>query len=89
MTTTTAAGPARPTQAPRTVTTNVLRDIWPPLAVFGVAIGIWYLISYGLLDADRRFLMPPPHQVLIEGFLDDAGAPGDHAGPAAAPRSSR
>ena len=68
---TTAAGPGGPTRAPRTVTTNVLRDIWPPLIVFGLAIGVWYLISYGLLDADRRFLMPPPHQVLMEGFLDD------------------
>ncbi len=68
---TTAARNGGPTQAPRTVTTNLLRDLWPPLAVFGFAIGIWYLISYGLLDADRRFLMPPPHQVLIEGFLDD------------------
>jgi NitT/TauT family transport system permease protein len=57
------AGPSR--------TSTVLHRIWPPLVVFGLAIGLWYLISYRLLDADRRFLMPPPHQVLIEGFLDE------------------
>lgn len=49
---------------------EALRRIWPPVAVFALATGIWYLISYRLLDHDRRFLMPPPHEVLLEGILD-------------------
>jgi NitT/TauT family transport system permease protein len=70
MTTTAAVAVDAPSRVePRRVST-LLHRIWPPLVVFALAIGVWYLISYGLLDADRRFLMPPPHQVLIEGFLD-------------------
>jgi NitT/TauT family transport system permease protein len=71
MSTITAVAPGR--AQPRSVTgaPALLRRIWPPLAVFAVAIGVWYLISYQLLDADRRFLMPPPHQVLLEGILDE------------------
>ena len=42
----------------------------PPLAVFAVLIGIWYVISYVVLDAQRRFLMPPPHQVITDALLD-------------------
>lgn len=44
--------------------------LWPPLLVAGIATGLWYVISYKFLDADRRFLMPPPHEVLQQGFLD-------------------
>ena len=41
-----------------------------PLAVFALILGAWYFVSYGLLDPDRRFLMPPPQDVLTEAFLD-------------------
>jgi NitT/TauT family transport system permease protein len=44
--------------------------IWPPIAVLGVVIGVWYAISYLLLDHDRRFLMPPPHTLVTDAFLD-------------------
>lgn len=40
-----------------------------PVVVFVVVIGVWYYISYGLLDASRRFLMPPPQSVVQVGFL--------------------
>ncbi|AWT25132.1 Riboflavin transport system permease protein RibX [Corynebacterium provencense] len=40
-----------------------------PLAVLAVIVGIWYLVSYVLLDESRRFLMPPPHQVVTEGLF--------------------
>lgn len=42
----------------------------PPF-VLGVGIlGLWYFISYGLLEERRRFLLRPPHQVIQKGFLD-------------------
>jgi NitT/TauT family transport system permease protein len=41
----------------------------PPLVTFGVVIGLWYLVSYGLLSPSRRFLLPPPQQVIQGGFL--------------------
>jgi NitT/TauT family transport system permease protein len=44
--------------------------LWlPPLAVLGVVLGVWYAVSYLLLSPDRRFLLPPPHQVVHVGFL--------------------
>jgi NitT/TauT family transport system permease protein len=42
----------------------------PPTAVFAAMIGIWYGVSYLLLDPDRRFLVPPPHDVIQVAFLD-------------------
>lgn len=42
----------------------------PPLLVLAGIIGLWYAITYGLLDESRRFLMPPPHQVVTDGLLD-------------------
>ena len=42
----------------------------PPLVVLLVTIGLWYAISYLLLDPQRRFLLPPPHAVVQVGFLD-------------------
>lgn len=42
----------------------------PPLIVAAIVIGIWYLVSYVFLDPGRRFLLPPPQQVLSVGFGD-------------------
>ena len=42
----------------------------PPLAVLLAVIGVWYGVSYLLLDDDRRFLLPPPHKVIQVGLLD-------------------
>jgi NitT/TauT family transport system permease protein len=44
----------------------------PPLVTLGVFLGIWYYVSYVGLDADRRFLLPPPHRVVQVSFLDSA-----------------
>jgi NitT/TauT family transport system permease protein len=33
-------------------------------------LAAWYAVSYLLLDPDRRFLVPPPHEVVRVGFLD-------------------
>lgn len=43
-----------------------------PVAVFGVVIAAWYAVSYLLLDESRRFLMPPPHEVITEGLFGPA-----------------
>jgi len=42
----------------------------PPFLVLLAMTGVWYGVSYLLLDADRRFLLPPPHDVFKVGFLD-------------------
>lgn len=45
--------------------------IWiPPLLVFGLFIGFWYFFTYVVLNPDRRFLVPPPHAVVREAFID-------------------
>ena len=42
----------------------------PPAAVLLASIAVWYGVSYLLLDARRRFLVPPPHDVIQVSFLD-------------------
>ena len=47
-----------------------LRLLAPP-AVFGaLVIGVWYFVSYRVLDRKRRFLLVPPHEVWSKGFRD-------------------
>ncbi|MDW3213079.1 MAG: ABC transporter permease subunit [Ilumatobacteraceae bacterium] len=54
----------------RSRSANAVASILPPI-VMGIAVlGGWYLVSYGLLDASRRFLLRPPHQVVQVGFLE-------------------
>ncbi len=45
-------------------------QLLPPLLMGGVVVGVWYFISYVMLDEARRFLLRPPHQVINVGFLD-------------------
>ena len=46
-------------------------SIWgPPAAVLVAVLSVWYGVSYLLLDAQRRFLVPPPHDVVQVGLLD-------------------
>jgi NitT/TauT family transport system permease protein len=49
---------------------TLLRQAVPPFLLFVVVIGIWYLVSYKLLDEQRRFLLPPPHRIVQVAFLD-------------------
>ena len=44
----------------------------PPLLAFVAFIGLWYTLSLVVLDRDKRFMLPPPHQVIAVGFLDQA-----------------
>ena len=42
----------------------------PPIALGLLIVGVWYFISYVMLEERRRFLLRPPHQVIEVGFLD-------------------
>ena len=42
----------------------------PPLLVFVVIVAIWYFVSYVVLDPARSFLVPAPHVIIEEAFLD-------------------
>jgi len=48
---------------------SVWSVILPPLVAGAVILAIWYLVSYGILSEDRRFLLKPPHEVVRVGFL--------------------
>ncbi|MCS5718953.1 ABC transporter permease [Herbiconiux sp. CPCC 205763] len=73
----TTSPPAPPTERtvtrPATVRASKNRaTTWlPPILVFLGLIGIWYAVTYVILDEQRRFLMPPPHEVVI-AFFDPA-----------------
>ena len=47
-----------------------LRMFLPPVLTGALILGIWYLISYVLLDPKRRFLLRPPHEVFNVGFAN-------------------
>jgi NitT/TauT family transport system permease protein len=44
--------------------------VLPPLVLGAVLVGVWYFITYVVLAPRRRFLLPPPHDVVRVGFLD-------------------
>lgn len=44
--------------------------VLPPVVVGLAIVGIWYFISYAVLDPRRRFLLRPPHEVWQVGFAD-------------------
>jgi NitT/TauT family transport system permease protein len=47
-----------------------LARVLAPFLVLAGVIGLWSFISHFVLDADRRFLLPPPEDVLRKGLLD-------------------
>jgi NitT/TauT family transport system permease protein len=49
---------------------HILSVALPPIVLGLVIIGIWYFISYVLLEDRKRFLLRPPHQVIDKGFLE-------------------
>jgi NitT/TauT family transport system permease protein len=68
---TTASGPVTATSR----ATGSGRGRWlafwgPPPAVLVAVLGLWYAVSYLLLDPQRRFLVPPPHEVIRVSFFD-------------------
>ena len=51
---------------------TVVRMVAPPAVSLAAAIGLWYLVSMVILSPQRRFLLPPPHEVLTNSLLDKA-----------------
>ena len=56
--------------APRGRSRQVVAQVAAPFVVFLLMIGVWLLISFVALAPRRRFLMPPPNDVVRVGFLD-------------------
>ncbi len=44
--------------------------VGPPLVVLVGFLGLWLLLTYAVLDPSRRFLLPPPQDVVRVGLLD-------------------
>jgi NitT/TauT family transport system permease protein len=53
---------------------RALAQVIAPMIVFALMIGVWLFISYVLLEPRRRFLMPPPQEVVRIGLLDPRNA---------------
>ncbi|MFF2555585.1 ABC transporter permease [Nocardia sp. NPDC058058] len=51
---------------------HLLRKTVVPLVCTGLALAAWYTVSLVLLAPERRFLLPPPHQVFRESLSDPA-----------------
>ena len=56
----------RATGAPKR---NRVAEILGPIVVFFVFLGIWYVLAEVILPKQKRFLLPPPHRVISDGFL--------------------
>lgn len=46
-----------------------IKDLAGPLVVFIAFICVWYLFSEIILPPQKRFLLPNPHTVLLDGFF--------------------
>ena len=75
MTTTTRAVETPPATAPRR-RRRLARGVVPVLCALVAGLGVWYAVTYLLLSERRRFLLPPPHEVLKVAVFD-----GDHLQP--------
>jgi NitT/TauT family transport system permease protein len=53
----------------RTGNPTVRRALAPVVVLFAMG-ALWYSLSYLVLDSQRRFLVPPPHDVIQVGLLD-------------------
>jgi NitT/TauT family transport system permease protein len=58
-----------PLHARRPKWRTTLGIVLPPMAVAAVFVGGWYIVTYLVLDKGRRFLLPAPHQVFVEGVI--------------------
>ncbi|MEY4373317.1 MAG: hypothetical protein RL219_2086 [Actinomycetota bacterium] len=71
---TVSAAPAAPDLEVEPVLKLRREALWrifvPPFLVGAATIGVWYFISYVILEKQRRFLLQPPHLVWKEGFAD-------------------
>jgi NitT/TauT family transport system permease protein len=65
-----AEAPAGATPASRGWAARLANRVGLPLTVFGLIIGAWYAVSELVLNQQQRFMLPPPHRVLMVGFLN-------------------
>jgi NitT/TauT family transport system permease protein len=49
---------------------SILAKVVPAIILAATVIGVWYFVTYVVLDERRRFLLRPPHQVIDKAFLD-------------------
>lgn len=49
---------------------QLVRFFVPPLITFIGFLGIWFFVSYVVLEPERRFLLPPPQDVVRVGFIN-------------------
>jgi NitT/TauT family transport system permease protein len=49
-----------------------IAQVVAPVAVFVLVLLAWLFISYVMLEPRRRFLMPPPQDVVLNGLLNPA-----------------
>ncbi|HEX8968646.1 MAG TPA: ABC transporter permease, partial [Chloroflexota bacterium] len=66
----TSPGTPRTARPPSGRRGRAVAQVVAPLVVFALVIGLWLFISFVLLEPRRRFLMPPPLEVVQVGFLD-------------------
>ena len=45
--------------------------VLPPLVAFWIFVGVVYFASYVILSPSRQFLLPPPHDIVKNGFFDE------------------
>lgn len=68
--------PATPDDSPvlayrvKTRRRELAETVLPPLVLGSAFIGLWYAVSYLVLDSSRRFLLRAPHEVWQVGFAD-------------------
>ncbi|NLU84310.1 ABC transporter permease [Rhodococcus sp. HNM0569] len=58
--------------APGPRATSPRRSLLPvlgPAGVFALLVAAWYAVTYLVLDPSRRFLMPAPHTVVVDGVF--------------------
>jgi NitT/TauT family transport system permease protein len=61
--------PRKPQRAISRIGAPAVRAALGPVAVMAIVIGLWYFVSYVALDPMRRFLLPPPQNVISAAFL--------------------
>lgn len=61
---------------PRKLLRHRVLSAVPAIATLILALSAWYAVSYLVLSPERRFLLPPPHQIVQVSLLDF-----DHLGP--------
>lgn len=57
-------------EARRSRVASLASVVVPPVAVGLAILGVWYFITYVVLEPRRRFLLRPPHEVWKVGFAD-------------------